>query len=313
MDKLRAITFFCRAVEARSFAAAGRSMGVVPSAMSKAISALENELGFPLMIRSTRRLTLTEEGTAYYDRCSKLLEELNEAEAMGREGKLRPRGTLRVGFHPALRMKLMGSLVRFLNEQPDIKVETLVTNAPSAVLDEGLDLLLRIGSLPDSNLVSRRLGSVRTVVCASPRYLEAWGEPRTPMELVRHRALIYGRHDEDPSTRWAFVRGEEEVVVDVPVRVVSRDGIGLLDAAVGDCGVVRPFDFAVGELVAAGALRMLLPQWSGRPQPLQAVWPSHGARVAAKAAVFLEFVGGVLSSGNAPSGRSPLLFRPACE
>ena len=110
MDKLRALAYFCRVVEARSFAAAGRSLDVVPSALSKTIAALEKDLGFLLMSRSTRRISLTEEGSAYYERCRQILQDLDDAQASGREGKLRPRGTLRVGMHPALRKKLVTSL-----------------------------------------------------------------------------------------------------------------------------------------------------------------------------------------------------------
>lgn len=296
MDKLRALAFFCRVVEARSFAAAGRSLDVVPSALSKTIAALEKDLGFLLMNRSTRRISLTEEGSAYYERCRQLIQDLDDAEARGREGKLKPRGTLRVGMHPALRKRLVTSLGRFLDDQPDLKVETLVTNASSAVLDEGLDLLLQIGPLPDSGLVSRRIGFTRGVVCASQSYLQASGEPREPMDLVQHRAVIYGRHDEESNTRWAFVRGAERIVVAVPVRVVSRDGLGLIDAVVGGCGVGRPFDFAVQDLLAAGVLRELLSHWGGDPQPVHAVWPTHGARAAAKVAVFLEFTRGLFAA-----------------
>jgi LysR family transcriptional regulator for bpeEF and oprC len=294
MDKLRAIMFFCRAVEARSFAAAARSLDVVPSALSKTIAGLERELGFSLLSRSTRRITLTEEGGAYFEHCRQLLQGLEQAEATGREGKLKPRGTVRVGMHPALRSRLLGSIGRFLDEHPDIKVETFVTNAPSAVLDEGLDLLLQIGDLPDSGLVSCRFGSAHSVVCASPTYLAAWGEPQHPRDLAQHRALIYARSDEEPNTRWHFVRGEEEFVVEVPVRFASRDGIGLIDAALGGGGVVRAFEFAVCDLTAAGLLRPVLLQWRGEPQLVHAVWPAHSARRAAKVKVFLDFAESLL-------------------
>jgi LysR family transcriptional regulator for bpeEF and oprC len=131
-------------------------------------------------------------------------------------------------------------------------------------------------------------------VCASPAYLAVWGEPVHPRDLTRHRALIYARSDEESNTRWRFVRDDEEIVVDVPVRMASRDGIGLIDAAVGGGGVVRAFEFAVRDLAAASLLRPLLQEWRGEPQLVHALWPTHSARSAAKVKVFLDFAEGLL-------------------
>src|ERR1044071_8979869 len=164
MDKLRALTFFASAAETGSFAAAARVIGVVPSALSKAITALERDVGFALFNRSTRKVSLTVEGEAYYRRCRPLLAELEEAEAAARTGALRPQGTLRVGLHPALRAVVFEALPGLLESSPTLKIETVITNSPSALLDAGLDALLRIGRLADSGLVARRLGWASVVV-----------------------------------------------------------------------------------------------------------------------------------------------------
>ena len=237
MDKLRAITLFCRTVEAKTFAAAAHACDVVPFALSKAIAALERDVGFKLLHRSTRKLSLTEEGSAYYEHCRQLLQGLEQAEAVARDGRTTARGTLRIGVHPALRFNLFTQCGRLLDAHPGLKLETLITNTPAAVLDEGLDIVLRIGKLPDSALVSRPLGWTRSVVCASPAYLAARGEPRHPRDLVRHRAAIYARRDEEPNTRWEFRRGTEHHVVVVPVSFSARDGVGLADALLGGCGI----------------------------------------------------------------------------
>jgi len=296
MDKLRAITLFCRTVEAKSFAAAAHASDIVPSGLSKAIAALERELGFKLMHRSTRKLALTEEGTAYYEHCRELLQGLEEAEAWARKGRSAARGTLRVGIHPALRFALFTQCGRFLDANPELKLETMITNTPGAVLDEGLDVVLRVGKLPDSGLVSRQLGWACFVPCASPAYLAAWGKPRHPSELARHRAVIYARRDEEPNTRWEFTRGSERQVVDVPVSFIARDGIGLADALLGGCGVARPFDFAVRSLLASAALQALLPEWSSERHAVYAVLPQSSRNTPAKVGAFLEFVHAIVSS-----------------
>jgi DNA-binding transcriptional LysR family regulator len=177
MDKLRGITFFSRTVEAGSFTAAAHALDVVPSALSKTITALEKVLGFTLFNRSTRKLSLTAEWEAYYKRCRELLLQLEKAEAIARDGGLRPQGTLRVGMHPALRSLVLSEIRRMLESAPQLKIETCITNSPAAVLDSGLDVVLCIGPLADSTLLARRLGWAEHVVCASPEYLRRWGEP----------------------------------------------------------------------------------------------------------------------------------------
>ena len=294
MDKLRALTFFSRTVEAGSFAAAALSLDVVPSALSKTIGALEREVGFTLFNRSTRKLSLTVEGEAYYTRCRQVLAELEDAEAVARGGSVQPQGTLRIGMHPALRSVVFPEIGRLLESSPRMKVETFITNSPTALLDRGLDVVLCIGRLADSTLVARRIGWAQFVVCASPAYLRRWGEPKRPQDLAKHRAIIYARPDEEPNTRWDFTRGRERQVVTVPVGMVVRDGVGLVDAGAGGGGVLRPYEFAARRHVAAGNLKILMPDWSGSRHPVSAVF-SSSRHVPAKVRAFLEFAHALIS------------------
>jgi LysR family transcriptional regulator, regulator for bpeEF and oprC len=289
MDKLRAMACYCRVVEAKSFSAAAQQLGVVPSALSKTVSALESELGFQLLKRSTRGLSLTDGGAAYYEQCRLILHDIEQAEALGRHGLAQARGWLRIGMHPALRSAMLSGLGELLNAQPELRVETVITNSPTAVIDDGLDLVLHIGALPDSSLQARPIAWARSLVCASPAYLAAWGEPQHPSDLAQHRAVIYARRDEESNTRWAFARGGESIEVDVPVRTVVRDGIGLVDAAVGGCGIARPSDFAAREALASGRLRELLCEWAGSRRAVSAVLPPRSRAAPAKVQVFLEY------------------------
>jgi DNA-binding transcriptional LysR family regulator len=168
-----------------------------------------------------------------------------------------------------------------------MKVETFITNAPTALVERGFDIVLSIGPLPDSRLVVRRLAWADVIVCASPGYLRRWGQPKRPQDLAEHRAIIYARPDEEPNTRWEFTRGTRREIVSVPVGMVVRDGVGLVDAGVGGAGVLRPYELAARRHVAAGSLRILIPEWSGSRQPVSAVTSSR--LVPAKVRAFLEY------------------------
>jgi LysR family transcriptional regulator for bpeEF and oprC len=190
---------------------------------------------------------------------------------------------------------VFGETGRLLESNPRLKLETFITNLPQALLGEGLDVVLCIGSLSDSTLVARRLGWARPVVCASPGYVRRWGEPKRPEDLARHRAIIFARPDEEPNTRWEFTRGNERRVVSVPVGMVVRDGVGLVDAGAGGAGVLRPYEIAARYHVAAGSLKILMPEWSGPKQPLSAVFP-RSRHVPAKVRAFLEFAHALLAN-----------------
>ena len=288
------MTFFCRVTEAKSFSAAAVSLDVVPSALSKAIAALEQELGFALLNRSTRGLSLTEDGANYYERCRQIMLDIDEAESTGRGGVARARGTLRVGMHPSLRFEMLTRLGAFLDREPDLRIETVITNSPAAVVDEGLDIVLHVGQLSDSSLLARQIGSTRSLVCASPAYLAAAGEPRHPEELARHHAVIYARRDEDSNTRWTFTRHDERCEVEVSVRAVVRDGIGVIDAVLGGCGVARPFELAARNGLKTGQLREVLADWAGERHAVHAVFPSKAGLRLAKVQHYVAYMEDVL-------------------
>ena len=286
--------FFCRVTEAKSFSTAAVSLDVVPSALSKAIAALEQELGFALLNRSTRGLSLTQDGATYYERCRQIMLDIDEAESTGRGGVARARGTLRVGMHPSLRFEMLTRLGAFLDREPDLKIETVITNSPAAVVDEGLDIVLHIGQLSDSSLLARQIGSTRSLVCASPAYLAAAGEPRHPQELARHHAVIYARRDEDANTRWTFTCKDERCEVEVSVRAVVRDGIGVVDAVLGGCGVGRPFELAARNGLKTGQLREVLTGWTGERYAVHAVFPSKAGLRSAKVHRYVAYMENLL-------------------
>jgi DNA-binding transcriptional LysR family regulator len=288
IDKLRAITYFVRTVEAGSFAAAARALGVAPSALSKALTALEEDLGFTLFIRSTRKLALTDDGGVYHASCRDALQKLEIAEVAGRRGVTAVGGTLRVGIHPALRVAVFGELHRFFANHPDLRLEISTTNAPSSVLNLGLDVVLHIGRLEDSGLVAHPLGWADLVVCGSPTYLQTRGLPEHPRDLTHHDVIVYARPDSDPHWIWEFSRGGISHTATFKSRLVVRDGIGAIPAAVHHCGLARPYAIAARGALKAGQLRVVLSDWSSRPRPIYAVF-AKSEHVPAKVRAFIDF------------------------
>jgi LysR family transcriptional regulator for bpeEF and oprC len=296
MDKLRAIRFFCRVVEAKSYAAAGSLLNVQPSVVSRVIAGLETDLDCRLFNRTTRRLALTQAGALYYERSRQLLLDLEEADTVARTGTMRPSGLLRVGYHPALRVLLLRRLGEYLAQNPGVDVEMQVANSPSTVLDDGLDILLRVGRLADSSLVAKSLGWASIVTCAAPSYLERHGRPRHPEELRQHRAIIPGRRDEHSFAHWTFIRGGEREAIGIPVGVVVRDGVGVTDALLGRAGVAQIYDIAAAHHIAAAELEPIIQDWSSGRHPIVAVLPGR-KHIPAKVRSFISFVQGIVRSG----------------
>jgi DNA-binding transcriptional LysR family regulator len=288
MDKLRAIRFFCRVVEAKSFVAAAHLLNVPPSVVSRVISSLETDLKCTLFNRTTRRLSLTEAGAIYYERSRQLLLDLEESDTIAREGSARPSGTLRVGYHPAFRVLLLRRLGEYLGQNPSVDVELTIANSPSTLLDEGLDIVLRIGRVADSGLVATQLGWTSYVTCAAPAYLDRRGRPRHPSDLRGHLAVIPGRRDEESFARWTFTKGKNREIVTVPVCVVARDGVGLTDATIGQAGVAQLYDVSSAHHMANAELEPIISDWSSGRQAVYAIL-SGRKRVPAKVRSFMEF------------------------
>lgn len=264
------VVAFVRAVELGSFSAAARVLGTTPSAVSKAVARLEARLGVRLLQRTTRALSLTDAGRLYHERVSPLLLELAEAEALvaTRKGL---RGTLRVSAPMELGRTWVASVVRgFLAEHPAVRIELNVTDRLVDLVEERIDVAVRVGRLPSSSLIAHRLGAVQFVVCAAPRYLRRAGAPRHPGQLETHACLRYlsGGHP----LAWTF-RGPEgpfEVAVRGPLDADS--GAALRVAAVEGLGVLRALDVLVREEVERGRLRLLLQAFAPEPMPVQAVF-----------------------------------------
>jgi DNA-binding transcriptional LysR family regulator len=281
MDRVDEWRLFAAVAERRSFRAAARADHRSPQAVTRAIAALEARIGARLLHRTTRAVSLTDEGARLLERCRRLLADFAELEA---GSAVEPRGILAVTA-PVLfgQMHVLPIVNEFLRRFRTVEVRLLLLDRVVALAEEAVDLAVRIGALPDSSLRSRLVGHVRWVVCASPAYLQRRGTPREPRALTRHDCIAFTGSTPVPE-RWSFSRrGRAEQSVLVRPRLVVNTGQAALDAALAGLGLARVLSYQVAELVARNRLRIVLADHESPPAPVHIV-QLPGAQVRAASA-----------------------------
>lgn len=288
MDKLDAMNVLTKVVASGSFAEAARRLGVTRSAISKAITQLEQELGARLLDRTTRRVTLTEAGLAYYERCLAILAQISETEAQVSRLHDEPKGVLKVNAPMSFGTLYLGSAIAdFMDRYRDLKVELTLTDRMIDPLEEGVDVTVRIGAMVDSSLIARRISSVRVVLVASPEYIARHGLPKTPADLVSHKCLHYGHSTTVP--RWQLTENGASISVPVAACLSSNNGDTLRDAALKGIGIARQPSFIVGADVAAGRLVVVLADYPPQDVTVHALYAPNRF-LAAKSRVFIDFL-----------------------
>jgi DNA-binding transcriptional LysR family regulator len=274
MDPLDGIAAFARVVDSGSFSAAAQRLRISKSAVSAHVQRLEERLGIRLLNRTTRRLSLTEAGAAYYRHCARILAEAEAAEQVASALQREPRGTLRMTAPDSFGcMHVAPAVPAFLKRYPDLSVDINLSTAHVNLVDERLDLAIRIGVLEDSPLVVRKLAPSRLVVCATPAYLKARGTPREPGDLAKHNCLCTSLLPWGNEWRLAGKRGEMRVAVGGSVR--SNNAEMLRAAALDGIGIALLPTWAVGEKLRAGALRRVLDGWEPPASTIYAVYPGN--------------------------------------
>jgi DNA-binding transcriptional LysR family regulator len=289
LEELASLALFARVVEARSFTAAAEKSGIAKSAVSKRIAQLERRLSVQLLRRSTRKLTLTEEGLRFYEHCTKLLDAAKAAEDSVASASENARGILRVNAPITFsQMHLGKAIARFLEEQPEVDVHLSTDDRWVDVFDSAVDVVVRIGRLPDAPYVARKLFGDRLVVCGAPAYLDRVGRPASPEELVHHQCMHYAWID--MAAEWRF-RGPNNVSYPVPVksRFVAGNGTVLKEAALAGAGLCVVPLFMVAEEVDAGKLELLLEGYRRASIGVYAVVAS-ARHLPKRTRVFLDFL-----------------------
>jgi DNA-binding transcriptional LysR family regulator len=289
MDRLTEMEAFVQVIDHGGFTKAARRMGLSKSAISKHVSALEGRLAVRLLNRTTRRVSPTELGLAYYDRARSVLAAASEADSMATAMQAAPKGALRVSAPVSFGVRhLAPAVAEFLCAYTEVEINMLLDDRYVELVAEGFDVAVRIGNLADSSLKARRLAATRGLICASPAYLAEMGVPRSIDELTAHRLLHYSQLSTGNFWRLNTASGEERQIR-VGGRLTVNNGEALMKAAEAGLGIAMVPSFMLGDAVAAGRLVELL---AGRPPDLlgvHAVYP-EGRYVQPKLRAFVDFL-----------------------
>jgi DNA-binding transcriptional LysR family regulator len=287
LDRLDAMSVLLAAVEGGSLSQASRKLRVPLATVSRKVSELESHLNASLLIRSSKGLELTPAGRSYVVAAKAILEQLEEAERTAAGEYIEPRGDLVVTAPTMLgRLHALPIVLEFLSSFPDVSVSLMLTDRVTHFLDDQIDVALRVGLLPDSDLIATRLGSLRRVVCASPQYLSARGAPAVPGDLEHHSVISFGGVSETQT--WAFWSGSEEVFASFRARLSVTTIEGAIDAGVAGAGLVRATSYQVAELVHAGRLKTVLEAYELPPPPVHLVY-GRQSRLPLKLRAFVDF------------------------
>ena len=288
MDKLEAMNAFVKVVALGSYAEAGRALGLTRSAVSKAVMELEQLLGARLLDRTTRRVSATEAGLAYYESCIDVLARVEETEMQVSRLHDEPRGVLKVNAPMSFGVMYLGPLVaEFMAQFADLKIELTLNDRYIDPIEEGVDVTVRIGELADSSLIARRLAPARRVLVASPDYLQRFGQPERPEDLARHRCLNYGHTT--TLQRWHLTR--DGVPLSLPINSVlcSNNGDVLRAAALAGQGITKLPTFLVGPDIEARRLQRVLPGYPPTDLGIFALYAPN-RYLAAKTRLFIDFL-----------------------
>lgn len=273
LDRMGDIVAFVRTADARSFTVAAEQLGLSRSAVGKRIARLEERLGLRLLHRTTRSVSLADEGAAFYERCVRILADLDEAEAAMATRKEEPRGRLRIDVPFSFgRLHVLPVLHRFMADWPELAVNVSFTDRYVDLIEEGIDLAIRIGGTDDSRLMARTLAPHRLVTCATPAYLEAYGTPDTIDALSRHSCLtfVHGGRAAD----WRFTVEGTSRTIPVHGRFCAGNAEALRDGVLAGYGIGQLATFLIGDDLRAGRLVPMLEACAVEGEPIRAVYPS---------------------------------------
>jgi len=278
-------------VETGSFTAAADRLGIGKSVVSRRVAALEGRLGVQLLVRTTRRLRLTDSGRSFYEHCARILADLEEAESAVAQLHGELRGRLKVALPVSFGLRHMADpIAEFGRRHPQISFDLDLNDRRVDLVEEGMDVAVRIGRLRDSTLIARKLFDARTVVCASPGYLEAHGTPETPDELRDHVCLVYSNLA-DPY-RWVYAESDgTRRSVDIRHRMTISSGDFLCEAAARDLGIVLQPTFIAHERVRSGRLVPILTDYQWPVTPAYAVYPPT-RHLSYRVREFIDFLAG---------------------
>jgi DNA-binding transcriptional LysR family regulator len=288
MDRIDAMQAFVAVADLQGFAPAARKLGLSPSGVTRLIAALEDRLGARLLQRTTRSVTLTDVGARYLERARRILSDVEEAEGSAQDERTRPNGRLvvsaPVGFG---RLHVSPVMSAYLKRYPEVLGELRLSDRMINLVEDGVDLAVRIGHLADSSLVARHVGEMRRIVVASSGYLKARGEPQTPQAIATHETIQFGGMAAPPD--WRFVDGASEIRVAGTPRLTTNSADAAIQYAEQDGGLTRVLAYQAADAIKAGRLRIVLAKFEQPPLSIQIVYPTSRL-LSAKVRTFVDLV-----------------------
>ena len=283
------LAFFVLLAKLGSMSATARELGVTPPAITKRLSLMEQKLGVRLVNRTTRRISLTQEGETYLAQSTRILHQIREMEESISSGRAAPKGLLRVNATPGFgRTRIAPIVSRFAHAYPEVEVELHLTDRPISLVEEAYDLAIRFGELPDTRLTARKLMSNKRYLCASPAYLKKAGEPQTPAELHRHRCILHRQNDDVYGT-WRLQKGKAVELVKVRGAVSSNDGDIVMNWALDGHGIVQRSEWDVGKYLESGRLKEIMQDYRLPDADLYVYYLSR-SNLPAKVRAFIDFL-----------------------
>lgn len=283
------LAFFVLLAKLSSMTATARELGVTPPAVTKRLNLMEQKLGVRLVNRTTRRISLTNEGELYLAQATQILHQIREMEESISSGRAEPKGLLRINATPGFgRTRIAPILSRFAHVHPEVEVELHLTDRPISLVEEAYDLAIRFGELPDTRLTARKLMSNRRFLCASPAYLKKYGEPQTPAELQRHRCILHRQNDDVYGT-WRIQKGKTDELVKVRGAVSSNDGDVVMNWALEGHGIVQRSEWDAAKYLASGRLKEVMQGYCLPDADLYLYYLSR-SNLPAKMRAFIDFI-----------------------
>jgi LysR family transcriptional regulator for bpeEF and oprC len=290
MDRLESLHVFCRVVELNSFSRAADQLQLSNASITNHIAGLESHFGVRLLNRTTRRLSLTDDGRSCYERALRLLGEMAELEDALQGARLKPKGILRIDIPTAIgRIYIAPALPRFAAQYPELSLRVHVTDRDLDIVDERADVVIRMGELKDSNMVARLIYQSRSICCAAPSYLAEHGTPATPTDLARHNCLGFIQPNSREIVPWQFTRGNEEVTFAPEANIAINHAESLIHTAATGAGIIQLLSSSLNPPIQSGLLVPILKDWESAGPPVYVVYPQN-RHLSPKVRAFVDFV-----------------------
>ncbi|MBV9559885.1 MAG: LysR family transcriptional regulator [Bradyrhizobium sp.] len=288
MDRIEAMQAFVAVADLQGFAPAARKLRLSPSGVTRLVAALEDHLGVRLLQRTTRKVALTDAGARYLERARRILADVEEAEIAAESERTQPAGRLVVSAPVGFGRLHVGPVVTaYLKKYPEVSCELRLQDRVVSLVEDGVDLAVRIGELADSAIVARHVGEMRRIVVASPAYLAARGEPNTPAALAAHDTIQFGANA--VTAEWRFVSDGEELRADIAPRFVTNVADAAIQYAEAGGGLTRVLAYQAAEAIRRGRLRIVLQRFEQKPLPIHMVYPTSRL-LSAKVRAFIDLV-----------------------